>query len=168
MIIVGRCSDSGQTNDSALVYDTMVVQLGQKKTARFEVQSLWTVRDDVYKEINFKGTVTFNISVSDTHWTLFTSANVSAGPDRKVLFQVTSVRTVTLSGSSCATACTFQANHQADELTEGAPSPSLGDTELHTKSAYIKEVGVSAWARAMRQKDERMRLLFEELGQVRV
>lgn len=133
-------------------------------------QSLWSVHDEIHHEIDFKGEVTLDVSVSDTQWTLATTAKVYAGQERKTLFQTTAVRAVTLSRSACASACVFQAYYRVDDLAEEAPSQPLQRTEhderVQAQNAYIKEVGVTTWARIMRRKDQRMRVLFEELGQI--
>lgn len=140
-------------------------QLDQGNAVRVERKTSWSVQDDANEKISFNGVVTFEVSKSDTLWTLVATADVYDTPGTTLLFRTSAVRAVTLAQSSAPRACEFQAHYWVDYPDELATTPRPGNDRqppARVKEMHVKEMGVKTWAGVMRQKDQHMRLLFGE------
>lgn len=127
---------------------------------RITKSSSWSIKDDANKEIPFIGEVAFEVSKSDTHWTLVATADVFDASGTKLLFQTFATRAVTLVQTCNGQVCEFHGHYSVGYPSDAARLKGDCQASAHGKEAHGVEMGIKTWAGFMHQKDQHMRALF--------
>jgi hypothetical protein len=127
---------------------------------RVTKSSSWSIHDDANEEVPFKGEVAFEVSKSDTHWTLVATADVYNSSGTKLLFQTLAARAVKLVQTCAGQVCEFHAHYSVDYPNDASQLEGDRQAPAQEKEARGIEMGVKTWAGFMHQKDQHMRALF--------